>query len=417
MRCLTQRSMAGKASITATALAAVLLGAPLVAQRPPPDEFLHLESVLRAAMEHVAPSLVTVETFGGTRKVLAGGGPGGPSDAPGNPRKSGKKAPKKGKKNNTKKKKKKKKKKKGIGAIRQPGFLQAQGATSGVVLTSDGWILVSRFALNFDPTTILVTLPDGRSFHATRAGEDTSRGLALVKIDVTGLPVPEFVHPEAVRVGQWAFVLGRTFGREEPSVHMGIVSATGRLFGRALQTDAYTSPANYGGALIDIEGRVLGISVPLSRAGRDAGAELYDSGIGFGASIAGIEPLLERMKRDEILHRGWLGVSTTTDFLGPGAKLSMVAANSAAADAGLKKDDIIAVVDDIAVRNSFHLQTLISSKMGGDTAHLKIVRATGDAAGVAVVLQDLPEAQRKPKKPAEEAAELPWEQGDKKSGQ
>jgi ABC-type Fe3+-hydroxamate transport system substrate-binding protein len=130
----------------------------------------------------------------------------------------------------------------------------------------------------------------------------------------------------------------------------------GRLFGRALQTDAYTSPANYGGPVIDIEGRVLGIAVPLSRAGRDAGAELYDSGIGFAATVADIGPLLERMKRGETLHRGWLGVSTVTTWLGPGARLQSVAQGSAAAMAGLAEGDMILAVDDVAVRNSFHLQ-------------------------------------------------------------
>ena len=69
------------------------------------------------------------------------------------------------------------------------GFQQAQGRATGVVLTADGWILVARFALALEPTTILVTVPGVGTFPATRAGEDTSRGLALVKIDASGLPV------------------------------------------------------------------------------------------------------------------------------------------------------------------------------------------------------------------------------------
>ena len=380
-------------------------------QAPPPDEFIHLESVLRATIDKLSPSLVTIETFGGTRKVLTGGVR-GPADAPAAP------APKEGDKPKPPPDKKPdgKKPDKKPGPLVQPGFLQAQGATTGVVLTADGWILASRFALNYDPSTILVTLADGRSFHATRAGEDTSRGLCLIKIEAEGLPVPEFTRPEAVVVGQWGFALGRTFGRKQPSVHMGIVSAVGRLFGRALQTDAYTSPANYGGALVDIEGRVLGICVPLSRAGRDAGAELYDSGIGFAATIADIEPLLERMKQGAVLHRGWLGVSTDPADLGPGAKLTRIADDSPAHAAGFEVGDRIAGVDQQAVRNSFHLQSLVSSRMGGDSVQLTIVREGGDAYRLTVVLKDLPEAERKSKKPAEEAGELPWEEGDKKDG-
>ena len=109
---------------------------------------------------------------------------------------------------------------------------------------------------------------------------------ALVKIDATDLPVPEFVHPANVKIGQWACALGRTFATEEPTVHIGIVSAQRRVFGRALQIDAYTSPANYGGPVVDVHGRVLGMAVPLSPAGRNAGVEWYDSGIGFAVTIA-----------------------------------------------------------------------------------------------------------------------------------
>ena len=89
-----------------------------------------------------------------------------------------------------------------------------------------------------------------------------------MKIDANDLPVPEFVDPGTVRVGQWAFATGRTFAADEPTVHIGIVSAKRRQFGRALQIDAYTSPANYGGAVIDVEGNVLGVAVPLSPTGR-----------------------------------------------------------------------------------------------------------------------------------------------------
>lgn len=385
---------------------AVSCGGSLAAQAPT-DEFLHLEPVLQAAIRKVTPSVVTIETFGGTRRLLAGGGSAVPDDAPSGP---GEKPPEK---KPPEKKPDEEKKDEKLPPLQQAGFLQAQGSTTGVVLTSDGWIAVSRFALNYDPSTILVTTADGKSYHARRGGEDTSRGLALVKIDAQDLIVPEFVPPDAARVGQWTFVLGRTFGQEEPSVHMGILSAVGRLFGRALQTDAYTSPANYGGPMIDIQGRVLGISVPLSRSGRDAGAELYDSGIGFASTIADIMPLLSRMKAGETLHRGWLGVSTVTTYLGPGARLAQVAENSAAAAAGLERGDLILSVDTVDVRNSFHLQSLISSKMGGDPVHLKVGRKSGTV-GITVFLKDLPESERQPQKPAEEAGVLPWEEEDKK---
>ncbi len=388
------------------ALLSLLL--PLTAQQGNLDEFLKLEPVLQAALEKAGPFVVTVETFGGTRRKL---GKDGPMDGPAPPKPRPKPQPPKvepkpqeqpdelpkpvdpakpdpnkpdpdkpdpakpesekpAKKPQDPKDKKKKPKKK-IGLVAK-GFQQTQGKTSGIILTSDGWIMVSRFALNLDPTTILINVPGHGTFHAERAGEDTSRGIALVKIDAEGLPVPEFVHPDKVNVGQWAFALGRTFAADDPTVHLGIVSAKKRIYGRALQVDAYTSPANYGGAVVDIHGRVLGMSVPLSPSGRNAGVEWYDSGIGFATTIADIPELIARMKEGQILQRGWLGVQLSTSHLGPGARITDTPNDGAAKEAGLRKDDIILKVDGVDVLNGPHFLMLVSSRLGGDTCTLVV---------------------------------------------
>jgi serine protease Do len=342
--------------------ACALLALPLCAQRGDLDEFVRLEPVLQRAIATAAPFVVTVETFGGTRRAT---GKDGPMDGPAPPRPRPKPKPKKRDDEEGEPKKKKL-------PLVAGGFKQAQGKTTGVVLTSDGWILISRFALNLDPTTVLVTVPGKGTFTAERAGEDTSRGIALVKIDADGLPVPEFVEPGAVKVGQWAFALGRTFAQDEPTVHLGIVSAKDRLFGRALQVDAYTSPANYGGPVVDIRGRVLGVAVPLSPSGRNAGVEWYDSGIGFATTLADIAPLLERMKEGQILQRAWLGVQLSTSHLGPGAKISGTPKEGAAAEAGLRKGDVIMEVDGVDVLNGPHFQMLVSSRLGGDACTLVV---------------------------------------------
>ena len=177
-------------------LALSSLALPVCAQRGDLDEFLQLEPVLQQALQKAGPFVVTVETFGGTRRVM---GKEGPMDGPAPPRPRPKPKPKRQDPDEGGDKPKKPKL-----PLVAGGFKQAQGNTSGVVLTSDGWILISRFALNLDPTTVLVTVPGKGTFTAQRAGEDTSRGIALVKIDAEGLPVPEFVEPGAVKVGQWA---------------------------------------------------------------------------------------------------------------------------------------------------------------------------------------------------------------------
>lgn len=358
------------------------------------DEFALLEPVLAAAIAKAAPFTVMVETFGGSRRILAGGD--GPADGQGPAR-----PPQPGNRPQDPDRRQGK-------PLAQPGFHQTQGRSTGVVLGADGWILVSRFALNFDPTTILVTIPGGPTLHAERKGEDTSRGIALLKVDAAGLPVAEFVHPRDVRVGQWAFALGRTFGAEEPTVHIGIVSALRRQFGRALQIDAYTSPANYGGPVIDVAGRVLGIAVPLSPAGRDAGLEWYDSGIGFAASIADIPEIVERMKQGEVLHRGWLGVQLESAHLGPGAKLSGTPKDGVAVQAGLRKGDIVLEIDGVTVLNGFHLQMLVSSRMGGEPVGLRVRKKdTDEIVALTVLLSDVPQAERAESSTAELPASFP----------
>jgi len=348
------------------------LSLPLAAQQGNVDEFLRLEPVLQAALKTAGPFVVTVETFGGTRHQM---GTDGPMDGPSPPKPRPKPKPKPPEEDDPDPEEKKDKKKLGLVA---GGFQQTQGKTSGIVLTSDGWIMISRFALNLDPTTVLITVPDRGTFHAQRVGEDTSRGIALVKIDAEGLPVPEFVHPKDVRVGQWAFALGRTFAVDEPTVHLGIVSAKNRLFGRALQIDAYTSPANYGGAVVDIRGRVIGISVPLSPSGRNAGVEWYDSGIGFATTIGDIPELIQRMKEGQILQRAWLGVQLSTSHLGPGAKITGTPKDGAAKEAGLRKGDIILKVDGVEVMNGPHFQMLVSSRLGGDSCTLVVKKKRKD---------------------------------------
>ncbi|MFO1032518.1 MAG: trypsin-like peptidase domain-containing protein [Planctomycetota bacterium] len=391
-----------------------LLLAALRAQAPAvdPDEFVRLEPVLQAAIQRAAPWTVTVETFGGTRRVMGEDGE-FDGDAPPKPKQRPKKQPEPDKKEGEPKDEQDPKDGKGEKGEKPdlplvaPGFAQAQGRTTGVVIRSDGWIVVSRFALNLDPTTVLVTVPGRGTFRAERVGEDTSRGIALVKIPARDLPVPTMLHPDSVQVGQWACALGRTFAVDEPTVHLGIVSAKHRLFGRALQIDAYTSPANYGGPVIDLEGRLLGIAVPLSPSGRNAGVEWYDSGIGFATTLADIEPLLARMQDGAILQRGWLGVRLEPSFLGPGAKIASISETGAAAKAGVKAGDVVTAVDGIAVKNGPHLQMLVNARLGGDFVSLGVQRGDEALRFGPFALLDAPWSEQKGSKDQEQAPSFP----------
>ncbi len=353
---------------------AVLIGAVLHAQgdtqakdaswqgtRP---ELALLSDLIDQAVSKVEQSVVMVEPFGGYEYDAAKEG----------------------------KKKKPRKKRKKLGPIRPSQFLKGRGASTGLVIASDGWILTTRFVTRVNPTSIIVTLGDGRKLTAKRMGEDRSRGIALLKVEATDLPVPVFVSQDGLQVGDWAFALGRTFGPKKPTVHAGIVSALRRIDGRAVQTDAYTSPVNYGGPLIDIRGRVMGIVCPLSPKGDTAGTEWYDSGIGFAANLDSMDDVLAGMKAGKIYKKAMLGVQVDPSFLGPGARLVRASKRkTAAGHAGLGKGDVLLSIDGKDIRNASHLQWLIGGHYGDDFVLLKYKRKkTGKIIEVFVQLDSRP---------------------------
>ena len=156
-------------------------------------------------------------------------------------------------------------------------------------------------------------LPDGARKPASLVATDHARMLVLLKIDADK-PLAHLSRlPPAAKcaVGQWAIAVGRTFDSQHPNMAVGILSALDRVWGKAIQTDAAVSPNNYGGPLVDIRGRVLGVLVPLSPEGADemAGVEWYDSGIGFAVPMEHVQRILPRLKKGEDLYPGVLGVS------------------------------------------------------------------------------------------------------------
>ena len=142
--------------------------------------------------------------------------------------------------------------------------------------------------------------------------------------------------------------VGRSYQDEQADVSVGIVSALSRMHGRVLQTDANVSPANYGGPLIDLRGRVLGVLVPMSPSGGSelAGVEFYDSGIGFAVPLMHVYAVLDRWKTGEDLRPGRLGIGLVkgNEIVAPPV-IAVVAPDSPASDAGLGPGDRITAVD------------------------------------------------------------------------
>jgi len=271
-----------------------------------------------------------------------------------------------------------------VGGLDRVGrTLLSQGPTTGLIVTEDGYIVSSAFNFVGQPTSILVRLANGRQLAAELIARDKNRMLVLLKVAATSaLPVPEPVAHEEMRVGQWAVALGRTFQTEQVGVSVGIISALKRMYGRVIQTDASVSVANYGGPLVDISGRVFGVLVPMSPQASGgpaeselAGAEFYDSGIGFAVPLEHILSMLQRWKQGEDLLSGKLGIglSSGDPHITPPTIVS-VWPNSPAADAGWQPNDLITAVNGQSVSTQAHLRFQTTPSYAADTMSVTIRR-------------------------------------------
>ncbi|HEY1381792.1 MAG TPA: PDZ domain-containing protein [Gemmataceae bacterium] len=315
-------------------LALLALASPAAAQ--PPDALNEAtEQALRDAAKKVAPAVVLIETTGGTEMV--GGG-------------------------------------------RRP-IRKGTGPTTGLVVAADGYVISSAFNFANKPTGVFVTLPGRKERHVAKlVATDHTRMLTLLKIEATDLPVPEAAPKGDLKIGQWAVALGRALVPNPdlpPSVSVGVVSALGRIYGKAIQTDAKVSPVNYGGPLVDIDGRVLGVLVPASPRGEGdtAGVEWYDSGIGFAVPFEDVLAALPRLKEGKDLRRGRLGIGQkTADQYGVPPTVGTVAPDSPAAKAGIQSGDVILEIDGKPVAHYTALLTALGPKYEGDVVSVKLRR-------------------------------------------
>ena len=260
------------------------------------------------------------------------------------------------------------------------GTVLADGPTTGLIISPDGYIISSAFNFAQQPTSILVTFAGGKQAPAELIATDHSRMLVLLKVNgVSDLPVAPNVPLAEIHPGQWAVAVGRTFRADRVNMTVGIISATNRMYGKVVQTDADVSTANYGGPLVDIHGRVFGVIVPMApRSTSDvAGVEWYDSGIGFAAPLAGLAEPIERMKKGKDQRPGLLGIGMQpkSPHESP-AELAVVRPDSPAGRAGLKKGDRIVEINGIPIHTQTDLRFALGTAYGGDS--VRVVAKHGD---------------------------------------
>jgi len=289
------------------------------------------QTVFREAASRIAPCIVTIETIGGTP-----------------PRR---------------------------GAHGRSGFIVADGPTTGLIWSSDGLVLTSSFNFVRDPSVITVTLHDDRRFVGELLARDEVRKLAMLRIEAHDLPIPKWVtEPSSIRVGQWAIALGRGFGGSDCSINVGIVSGLNRQSGLAIQTDARLSPVNYGGPLVDIAGRVLGLCVPMgTKTGEMAGIELYDSGLGFAIPYDQSAASAENLAMGHSLRRGLLGVRIDTRVRDK-VIIAGVANPSPARRAGMKRADQIVAINDKLIDGALDLRRAMASRRAGQRVKVRVLR-------------------------------------------
>jgi serine protease Do len=277
-----------------------------------------------------------------------------------------------------------------VGGLDQvDGQRLAQGPTTGLIVTSDGYIVSSAINFAQRPSSILVRLPDGDQQPAELIGRDDNRMLVLLKVSAERpLPTPEAAPLSQLRVGDWAVALGRTYDAGRVNLSVGVVSALGRMQGRAVQTDANASAANYGGPLVDLYGRVIGILVPMSPQSASpgevdelAGVEYYDSGIAFAVPLEHVLSVLDRWIEVGDLKRGLLGVGMTDGNPHTSEpRVTAVWPGSPASVAKWKPDDLIVSVDGKPVQTQMQMRFALAPRYAGDAFSVILRRGQGDDA-------------------------------------
>ncbi len=284
----------------------------------------------------------------------------------------------------------------GQGGGRQMKAPPQHGLGSGVIISQDGYILTNNHVVE-DADNIRVALNDGREFTAKVIGRDPKTDIAVVKIDATNLPFMTTADSDKAQVGDICLAIGNPFGIGQ-TVTMGIVSATGRGglgtdYEDFIQTDAAINPGNSGGALVDAEGRLIGINTAiLSRSGG------YQ-GIGFAVPINLARTVMTSLITSGRVVRGYLGVmiQDVTPALAQefnlssdkGALVGDVSPHSPAERAGLKSGDVIEEFNNKPVTDSRHLKLQVAETAPGSHVPVKVLR-DGRQETLNVTVKELP---------------------------
>lgn len=256
------------------------------------------------------------------------------------------------------------------------------GLGSGVIVSEQGYLLTNSHVVS-GASEIEVRLSDGRQSRARLVGTDPETDLALLKIALPQLPVIALGDMASLQVGDAVLAIGNPFNVGQ-TVTSGIVSALGRnqlginTFENFIQTDAAINPGNSGGALVDAEGRLIGINTAIySRSGGSLG-------IGFAIPVDTARQVMQALLKDGLVARGWIGVQTrelTPEYVEAfklgvrqGVLIGAVIADAPAAKAGIKPGDVVTQVAGKPVQSPAELLAAVAALPPRQPALLAVQR-------------------------------------------
>lgn len=276
-----------------------------------------------------------------------------------------------------------------LGGSSQPRFREQRSGGSGVIISTDGYIVTNNHVVD-GASKLRVTLNDDRTFDAELIGRDAATDVALLKIDGKDLPTLAFGSSDALRLGEWVLAIGSPFDLRS-TVTAGIVSAKGRQMGvipsqfsveSFIQTDAAVNPGNSGGALVNAHGELVGINTLI----------MSQTGSYIGYSFAVPETIVRKVVMDlkefGIVQRAMLGIEFRLidqefiDRMGEelgireigGAYVASVVEGGSASEAGIRKGDVILDVDGVKLVSQSTLQEQIARHRPNDRVKLTIKR-------------------------------------------
>lgn len=280
---------------------------------------------------------------------------------------------------------------------------------SGFLISADGYIVTNNHVIE-GADKIQVKMKDGEEYDAEIVGRDPNTDLALIRISAgKTLPFIKMGDSEALKVGEWVLAIGSPFGLEQ-TVTAGIVSAKGRVIGSGfyddfIQTDASINPGNSGGPLINLEGEVVGINTAIIASGQ---------GIGFAIPVDLAKGIIEQLKKDGSVSRGWLGVEihpidkAMAEYHGLSEAKGVYVVRAIEGDpayvGGIRSGDIITHIDGTEVNDTRDLTFKIAATKAGDNIKVSVLREGKKREfTVKVAKRSDDQAQKDQKKPGETA--------------